>query len=462
MQVSLDEMYDQLLQAEFSSRGKHVRRSADPGDPVVAASVLHEDDASRGQHVAAAEAAEAAEAIESGGAGGARDGAGAAGAAAVVPTHARVPAPIHEAFEPPPPAESADRAPADLNGLTRYRNAAMVGAGGLACAAVGAFLGGLGGYFTVNPAAAHPLASSSAAEQAAAVATNQVNDALSTESGSSAATAASFSSLSGPLTQGSGPLQWLTAGSGSQPLAAVTGPGRDAPGGTAGDGESDGSGTGSGVGAGCTATTADLGLGCVLGSLTTTLGSVGSLPTDPTGAVDTVDPTLAGVMTTMTGTLANLSSLLPIASLPLPPGGLSAAGIPGLAALLATGAPGPGDIATLLGGTAGTTAPSLSPHPVGSGGSGSGAAGVTIAGITVPGLPGASSGGTTATPPTTSVTTRPTSGTTTTTSTTTTTPVTIPLPSLPLPVSVPPVSVGGVSVGSSSGGSGPGLTLSLP
>ena len=450
MQVSLDEMYEELLQAEFNSRGKHVRRSAEPGHVVLAASVLH-DDASRGLHVAA-EAIEAGEALD---------------AAAVGPTHVRVPAPIHEAFEPPPPAESVDRGPtgaAGLKGLSRYRNAAMVGAGGLACAAVGAFLGGLGGYFTVNPAAAHPLASSSTPEQAAAAATNQVNDALSTESGPSAVTAASFSSLSGPLTKGSGALQWLTAASGSQPLAAVTGEGSNVPGGAAGDGESDGSGTGSGVGARCTAMTTDLGLGCVLGSLATTLGSVGSLPTDPAGAVDTVDPSLAGVITTMTGTLANLSSLLPIASQPLPPGGLSAAGIPGLAALLATGAPGAGDIATLLGGTTGPTAPSLSPHPLGSGGSSSGVGGVTIAGITVPGLPGASSGGTTATPPTTSVTSRPTSGTTTTTSTTTstTTPVTIPLPSLPLPVSVPPVSVGGVSVGSSSGGSGPGLTLSLP
>ncbi len=424
MRVSLDDVYDELLQAELSSRGKHVRRSADSGHAVVTTTALDENGASQGLQVAEAEAG------ETGGAGGA-GGANGVDGATVAPTHARAPAPIHEAFESPPPAERADRPLAKVAGLkgrARYRSAAMVGAGGLACAAVGAFLGGLGGSFTVNPAAAHPLASSPAPEQTAA-ATNQVNDALSTESGSSALTAASYSALPGPLTQGqgSGPLQWLTAGSGSRPLAAVTGAGGDVPGGATGDGESDGNGTGSGVGAGCIATTADLGLGCVLGSLTTTLGR-GSLP---------ADPSLAGMITIMSGELANLSSLLPVASRPLPPGGLSAAGIPGLVALLATGAPGApgvGDVATLLGGATGSIAPSLTALPVGSGGSGSGVGGVTIAGTSVPGLPGASSGGSAATPPTTSVTSRSTSGTTTTTSTTTTTtmPVTIPLP-LPLP-----------------------------
>ena len=47
-------------------------------------------------------------------------------------------------------------------GALALRTAGLVGAGGLACAAVGAFLGGLGGYFTVNPAAAHSVASTSA------------------------------------------------------------------------------------------------------------------------------------------------------------------------------------------------------------------------------------------------------------------------------------------------------------
>ena len=55
-------------------------------------------------------------------------------------------------------AGAAGTAPASrLTLFGRYRNAALVGAGGLACAAVGAFMGGLGGYFTVAPAAAHAV-----------------------------------------------------------------------------------------------------------------------------------------------------------------------------------------------------------------------------------------------------------------------------------------------------------------
>ncbi len=95
-------------------------------------------------------------------------------------------------------------------GLSRYRNAAMVGAGGLACAAVGAFLGGLGGYFTVNPAAAHSVASSSTTDQPLAAAVNQAYRAASQQSGSAAVAAASFSSLSGSLTKGIAPFQTLS------------------------------------------------------------------------------------------------------------------------------------------------------------------------------------------------------------------------------------------------------------
>ncbi len=41
----------------------------------------------------------------------------------------------------------------------------------------GAFLGGLGGYFTINPAAAHPLASASSPGPVAGAAVNQAHDA---------------------------------------------------------------------------------------------------------------------------------------------------------------------------------------------------------------------------------------------------------------------------------------------
>ena len=131
-----------------------------------------------------------------------------------------------------------------------------------------------------------------------------------------------------------------------------------------------GGGLGSGSGAACAPASSDPGLGCVLGSLTTALGTVGSLPPTQAAWLDTVDPSLAEVITAMTGTLANLSSLLPIASLPLPPGGVSAGGHPGpgraaryeacriasgASSLLSTTglASGTGEISSLLGGVTG-------------------------------------------------------------------------------------------------------------
>ena len=123
MTASLDEMYEEMLRGEFSSRGKHAAAEAAPA----LASDVEPDAPAHGVHMAAADA------------------------------------PIHDEFEVQAPPAAAEEAPAESEGprgLARYRNAAMVGAGGLACAAVGAFLGGLGGYFTIAPAAAHPLASS--------------------------------------------------------------------------------------------------------------------------------------------------------------------------------------------------------------------------------------------------------------------------------------------------------------
>ena len=111
----------------------------------------------------------------------------------------------HAAPEAPEKAAAEGEGP---RGLARYRNAAVVGAGGLACAAVGAFLGGLGGYFTVNPAAAHSVASSSsssAQDQPLAAAVNQAYHSSTAKSGTAALAAASFSDLSGSLTQSIAP-----------------------------------------------------------------------------------------------------------------------------------------------------------------------------------------------------------------------------------------------------------------
>ena len=99
-------------------------------------------------------------------------------------------------------------------------------------------------------------------------------------------------------------------------------------------------GSGSAPASGCAAATTDLGLGCVLGNLTTALGNVGTLPSDPTRELGTLVPSLTGVVTDVTGTLANLSSLLPIASLPLPAGGIPSLGLPAIPGLPALGSAG--------------------------------------------------------------------------------------------------------------------------
>ena len=74
-------------------------------------------------------------------------------------------APVHDEFEErmSPPAAAGEDLRVESEGPrgSRDRNAAMVGAGGLACAAAGALLGGIGGSFTIAPAATHSVASTS-------------------------------------------------------------------------------------------------------------------------------------------------------------------------------------------------------------------------------------------------------------------------------------------------------------
>ena len=279
MTSNLDEMYDEMLRGEFRSRGKHAA-------PDTAAAAGCAGPPAR--HARRRGGRSASQRVRG------------AGGAAVAPLPWR----RHAESEGP-------------RGLARYRNAAMVGAGGLACAAVGAFLGGLGGAFTISPAAAHPLASATTPDQSAAAAAEQAADGAGSTSGTAALTTAALSSLSGSLTQGASPLQWLTSQTGSVPAtlddlsSAGTSTGS---GSAAGDGSGTGSGLGTGIG--CTPTTTDLGLGCVLGGLTSALGNVGTLPSDPTETLGILAPTLTGVVTNLTGTLAELGSLIPIASLP--------------------------------------------------------------------------------------------------------------------------------------------------
>ena len=96
---------------------------------------------------------------------------------------------------------------------------------------------------------------------------------------------ASLSSLSGSLTQGLAPLQWLVSSSGSGRRRPGTVTLADLPGGAAsglgsgtgtGSGLGSGSGLGTGLGSGCSATESDLGLTCLLNTVTTVLGSLGT------------------------------------------------------------------------------------------------------------------------------------------------------------------------------------------
>ena len=454
--MGFDELYDQILHQEFGSAGG-TGVEADLPAPITLDATAPEPPLAAVRHEAATAA------------------------------------PIHNEFRPHARHAAPDRAAPESEGpagLSRYRNAAMVGAGGLACAAVGAFLGGFGGDLTINPAAAHPVAAASAADQPLASAVGQA--AHGTAARNDAVVAASLSSLSGGLTQGVAPFEWLTSGSPADLLSPTTaGLLADLPvngvgvGGTgAGSGAGSGSGTGgSGTDPLCSIET-DLGLGCILDPDPGTgmggggtLGGLGTLASDSTGALDAIVPSLTGLVA-VTETLSDLGSLLPITSLPLPASALPTV----LSALLPSGSvllPG-GSIllpdgsvlpATATGSTTGTGAAGPATGVLGPVVDGVAAAlsGVT-SGTGTPALPlpstgGSTSGGVPALPVTVPSGPTPFSTTTTTTAPTTagaTTPITVPLPALPVPATTPPVTVGGVTVGvSSSGGSG-GLTLSLP
>jgi hypothetical protein len=437
--MSFDEMYDEMLQGEFNSHGKHAAKAAVEATP---APVVSE---ARGKHaVLEASTVDDAETGEV--------------------------------------AEVAERP----RGFQRYRTAALVGAGGMACAAAGAFLGGLGGYFTISPAAAHPLASPTVTQdlplaQAVSNATHSASSG--SAKGTSAVAAADFSKPSGSLTQGIAPFATLT----SEPLAnlpvvslptqpgtsSVTGSdgtdnGGTGTGSTGGTGDNGGSGgTTTGGLTGCASGTSDLGLTCILDSLTSALSNLGSLGSlsgggDPTNVLTNLMPSLSGVVTDVTGTLQNLTSLLPIASLPSGGGTGGTTVLAGAASPLTTGSPsttGGGasnaatspivsalspvlnSVAAVAGGVTGST-PSLPSLPLASSGGTS----------SIPSLPVQSSSGSTPAAPTVT-----TSGSSSGTSNT----INVPIP-VPLPIDTPTVSIGGLSIGINTTDSGGGLTLTLP
>jgi hypothetical protein len=388
--MSFDEIYDEMLHDEFSARGRH-QATAVVAEPELAAST------SRGRHAAAEE-----------------------------------------------PATERPR------GFQRYRTAGLVGAGGLACAAAGAFLGGLGGYFTIAPAAAHAVAASTVTQDLPlAQAVGHGSNSSAGTNGTSAVLAAQFSKAFGSLTQGIAPFASLTSQPlGNLPVGSLPGVGGTGGSGSGGGGIGTGTvggGSGSGGGGGltgCAAGSTGLDLNCILTGLTSTLTNLGSLTGggSPTTLLDGLD----GVVTDVTGTLQNLTSLLPIASLPLPTSGIPTMVLAGGAGGPVTSAP-----ATTGGGSSNPVVSALAPvlNTVGSvtGALGSGTSipslplptttGVTVPGVTPAGTTSTSSGGSTT--------------------------LNVPLP-VSVPLNTPTITIGGLSVGVSSSGSTSGLTLTLP
>ena len=399
--MSFDEMYDEMLHGEFSSRGQHQANAVEPVQSY-----------SRGRHAAT---------------------------------------------ERP-------------RGFQRYRTAGLVGAGGLACAAAGALLGGLGGYFSISPAAAHQVGAATITQDLplAQAVTNAAHSTTSGAKGTSALEAASFSKVSGSLTQGIAPFATLT----SLPLQnlPVTGiPGLYSGSGGTGigtgvvpSGTVGGTNTPSGAPAGCTSGSNALGLTCMLASLPGALSSLGSVG-DPGGLLNSL-PQLGGLVTDLQG----LTQLLPIASLPLPTGGVVPTTL--LAGPSNGSAPSsPVNVGGILGGTSSNPVSALAPvlNTVGTVASGLGTTTPSLPvplptpGSTTPGLPVGLPSLPLPLPsvPSVPVVSTPSNGSSS-GSTTINVPVPVPVP-LPLPATQP-ISIGGLSVGISTSGSNSGLTLTLP
>ena len=311
-------------------------------------------------------------------------------------------------------------------GFGRYRNAALVGAGGLACAAVGALLGGLGGSFTVAPATAH-VVGASAQDTPLADAINGAARSGLEGRGQSAGRVTTLAAMEGSLTNGISVFSLLSAGPAVTSAAGTSGLGLVGSGraGVAGAG----SGALGGAGVGCISGGADL--TSLIDSVACTLGSVGSLAG---GGGSGVLPSLGGLTSDVTGTLSSLG--VP-GSLPTPTG-LSLPGGSGGSGSLPVPS---GDSLTgiLNAVTDGVTKGGGSSLPLPTSGSAPTLPSLPVTTPTLPSVPSApsvtSSGGSTT--------------------------ASVPTPSLPVPVGAT-ITVGGVSVGVNTGGSSPGATLNLP
>jgi hypothetical protein len=225
---------------------------------------------------------------------------------------------LHDEFRSSAWSRGAHATPRPVTRLTRYRSAALVGAGGLACATAGAFLGGLGGYFNLSPAGTHSVTSQTEAVALAAAA-NAVyhgnaalpvtpagtNDSRTySGTGSTGAPAATFAAASGPLLNGS-PLQQAPAVSGTSNASAPSGGGSPSGGLPASTPPPPPPGSPGKSGP-------TINIDHLLSQLTDALGKLTSVPAVPPGGGTGMITPLSTVVSGMAGTLANLDSLMPL------------------------------------------------------------------------------------------------------------------------------------------------------
>jgi hypothetical protein len=331
-------------------------------------------------------------------------------------------------------AEAAE--PSRLTGFGRYRNAALVGAGGLACAAVGALLGGMGGYFTVAPASAHAVGATAQDTPLADAINGAASHSGQMDRGSGASGLATLADVEGSLTKGISSFSVFSA----DPSANGAGTAGSSSSGGAGALGSGGAGSGGSGGSGAGCASGDAGLASLVDNVTCTLAGIGSLPGSGTAGLSSLGALVGQVTGTLSGLSGLTGSLATSTGLPLPSGsgGSGALGLPATGSL--TGVV--NTVTAVAEGATGKAGSSL-PLPTSGRGSGSGSSptlpSLPVTTPTLPGLPGAptlsSTGGSTT--------------------------VAVPTPSVPVPVGTT-ITIGGVSVGVNTGGSSPGATLNLP
>ncbi|HEX3795571.1 MAG TPA: hypothetical protein VHV57_13845 [Acidimicrobiales bacterium] len=243
---------------------------------------------------------------------------------------------VHDEFRAAPgngvSGGAAHAAPSEAVQATRTRTIALVASGGIACAVVGALLGGLGGEFGISPASAHALNSSSETVPLSSVA----NAAFVSHAAAAAPALASGISI-GSLTNGV--TGGTTHGSGSvaSTLASAVGgllggtspfipPAVDPAAPMTGDPVTTTSGSNTpSVQAAVSDVT--LGLNQVLGNLTKALAAVVSMPSNPAAGITDVVSTLSDTLGDITNTLSNLTTDLPT------PSGLNLGSLPIVSAL---------------------------------------------------------------------------------------------------------------------------------